>query len=624
MIALSTSLIPRSVLFGNPDHTAPRISPDGRMLAYLAPSDGLLSVWVRTLGRADDRVVARDPARPIRTVFWQGDGRHVLYLQDTDGGENYHLFQASLDGGEPRDLTEGAATTVGGGLFAVDHRFPTELLVGSNQRDESAFDAYRVDLTTGQSALVAQNPGDVVAWLNDHAFVVRAAVAQNADGSSRIDVRDDAASAWRTLDEFPFLDGAPHLVDFSPDGTQLYVITAKDANAARLVAYDLATGSVAVLAADPAYDVTSAYVDPATDRVVAAAILRERIEWITLVPDFEVDFAALRALHPGDLHIVDANADGNTLVVRYLVDTQPSAFFTYDRTTRTGSLLFYDQPALLDYTLAPMRPVVFPARDGLTIHGYLTRPAGSEQGPLPTVLYVHGGPWHRDRWGYEPVVQWLANRGYAVLQVNFRGSTGYGKDFLNAGNRQWAGTMRTDLLDARDWAVANGYADPERFAIVGGSYGGYAVLAALTFTPDAFTCGVDIVGVSNLRTFLASIPPYWTPMLAMLKERVGDDPAFLEAQSPLTHAADIRAPLLIGQGAHDPRVRQPESDQIVAAMRANGIPVTYIVFEDEGHGFAHPANSIRFFAAMESFLGKELGGGIEPPQPGEEIAPYLR
>jgi dipeptidyl aminopeptidase/acylaminoacyl peptidase len=619
----STPLVPRSVFFGNPENAEPRISPDGTMLAYLAPSDGVLSVWVRTLGRSDDRVVARDPERPIMAHFWQGDGRHVLYLQDRAGDENHHLFAAPLDGGAARDLTAEDGTTAGRTILAVDPRFPNELLIGWNRRDRTVSDVYRIDLEGGRAVLDTQNPGDVTAWVNDNAFVVRAAVVLNADGTSLIRVRDDATAPWRTLAEFGAVDGRPHVVAFSPDDTQLYVLSSKDANANRLLAYEIATGTAYSLAADAAYDVTSTFVDHASRELVATAVLRDRLEWTVLATRFEVDFAALRDAHPGDFKIVDASADGNLLVVRYVVDDGPTAFFTYDRAREESTLLFVGRPALADVALATMSPISFAARDGLEIHGYLTLPVDVEPHRLPTVLYVHGGPWYRDSWGYEPVVQWLANRGYAVLQVNFRGSTGYGKAFLNAGNREWAGAMRTDLLDARDWAVARGYSDPQRFGILGGSYGGYAVLAALTFTPDAFTCGVDIVGVSNLRTFLDSIPPYWKPMLSLLHERVGEDPEFLAAQSPLSRAADIRVPLLIGQGANDPRVRQHESDQIVAAMRENGIPVTYIVFEDEGHGFANPANRIRFFAAAESFLGEALGGRVEPPQPGEEIDAFL-
>jgi dipeptidyl aminopeptidase/acylaminoacyl peptidase len=310
--------------------------------------------------------------------------------------------------------------------------------------------------------------------------------------------------------------------------------------------------------------------------------------------------------------------------VHYQSDAQPDHFYAYDRSRRRASLLFCDRPKLLEYELAPTQPIAFAARDGLEIRGYLTLPVGVETRHLPTVLYVHGGPWYRDRWGYEPIVQWLANRGYAVLQVNFRGSTGYGKAFLNAGNREWAGAMRTDLLDAREWAIAQGYADPQRFAIFGGSYGGYAVLTALAWTPDAFTCGVDVVGPSDLRTFMDAIPPYWEPMRRMLTERVGEDPGFLKSQSPLFRASSIRAPLLIAQGANDPRVKQQESDQIVEALRKSGIPVEYLLFENEGHGLADSANLKRFTALAETFLARSLGGRLETPRPDEDFELFLR
>ncbi len=615
-------LIPRELLFGNPERVSPRISPDAKRLAYLAPSEGMLSVWVRTIGEHDDRVVARDPLRPISRIFWQGDSRHVLYLQDSKGNENYHLFSVDLEGGAPRELTPGERVKVE--PLDIDERFPTEALIASNARDERVFDVYRLNLNSGTEELDTQNPGDVGGWLNDNAFVVRAAHVQNVDGSSLIRVRDDAAASWRTLDEFSFEDGFGGPVAFSPDNRSLYVISAKDANAARLVRYDLSSGAKDIAAADPTYDVSNVYIDPASRKLVAVAVSRDRIEWTVLDPDFEADFAALRELHAGDIGIDGASADGDTMIVYYRSDSGPTAYFAFDRPTKRGTLLFYSRPALLERELAPMRPIAFAARDGLEIHGYLTLPVGIEPLKLPTVLLVHGGPWHRDQWGYDPYVQWLANRGYAVLQVNFRGSTGYGKAFLNAGNRAWAGAMRTDLLDARDWAVAEGYSDPERIAIMGGSYGGYAVLAAVTYTPEAFCCGIDIVGPSNLNTLLSSIPPYWETQRATFTKRMGDTEEFLNSQSPLFLADKIRVPLLIAQGANDPRVKQQESDQIVAAMRANHVPVTYVLFEDEGHGFADPANNKRFTAAAEAFLAKTLGGRVEPSRAGEEIEPFLR
>jgi dipeptidyl aminopeptidase/acylaminoacyl peptidase len=619
---MQDELIPRDVLFGNPERSHPRVSPDGTMLAYLAPSDAKMSAWVQTIGRDDARLVAHDPARPIPWIGWQGDGRHVLYLQDAGGNENFHLFQAGATGGGARELTPGE--NVRCMPLALDYRFPDEALVALNARNPALFDVHRVDFRTGAVSLDAENPGDVMGWLADHAFVVRAALAQGPNGSTLIRVRDDASAPWRVLDEIDSTDWMPQLVKFSPDNRALYAITAKGANASRLVRYDLSDGSCAVVFEDPRYDAGMPYVEPAGKKLVAASVLRERLDWHVLDESYAGTFASLRALHDGDFSIENASSDGNVLVVNYRCDNGPDRYYTFDRKANAGSLLFVDRPKLAGYTLAPMRPISFAARDGLQIEGYLTLPAGVEPRNLPAVLYVHGGPWHRDSWGYEDFVQWLANRGYAVLQANFRGSTGYGKAFLNAGNREFAGTMRTDLLDARDWAIAQGYADPKRFAILGGSYGGYAVLTALAFTPDAFTCGVDIVGPSNLNTLLATIPPYWELMRRIFHERMGEDPAFLESQSPLFKAAEIRAPLLIAQGANDPRVKQQESDQIVEALRKNDIPVTYIVFENEGHGFADPENNKRFTALAETFLAGTLGGKLQPPEPDEDFAPFLR
>ena len=526
-------LIPRALLFGDPEIRFPRISPDGTLLAYLAPHCGALSIWVRAIDapgdRTGDRVIAHDPACGIRWFEWQGDSGGVLYAQDRAGDENYHLFQAGLDGGPARDLTPGERVKVQG--LAVDPRLPGEVLVMTNQRDPSAFDVQRLDLATGTSQLDTRNPGGVDAWTDDR-LVVRAARVRRGDGGSTILVRDDADAPWRVLDEIDGDDGTPQLIAYSPAGDALYAITAKGAEAARLVRYDLATGATTPVVADPRHDVKYVAIDPATRELVAAAILRDRLTWTAIDPAFAVDLDALCALHPGDLGIVSASADGATLIANYLTDTSPIAYCTYDRRSRRGHLMFYIQPALCDHTLAPMQSIELPARDGLVLSGYLTLPVGLPPRQLPTVLYVHGGPWYRDRWGFDPVVQWLANRGYAVLQVNFRGSTGYGKAFVNAGDREWGGAMRTDLLDARDWTIAQGYADPARFAIMGASYGGYAVLTALAFTPDAFCCGVDIVGPSNLTTMLQSFPPYWKTLRAMFARRMGEDPELLAAHSP--------------------------------------------------------------------------------------------
>lgn len=619
---LKDGLIPRDVLFGNAERNQARISPDGTMLAYLAPSDGKMSVWVRTIGKDDDRLVAHDPARPIPWIGWQGDGRHVLFLQDSGGNENYHLFQVGLDASKAREMTPGE--NVRCTPLAIDPRFPFEALVSLNARNPALFDVCRLDFRSGALATEAENPGDVIGWLADHTLSVRACVAQIPDGSMEIRVRNDDRAQWRVLDTIASSDWIPDLLAFSPDNRSLYAISAKNANASRLVEYDLSAGTYRVVVEDRRYDVAGVYTDPSTDAVVAASVLRERLAWEVIDAEYEATFAALRALHDGDFTIDDGSADGNTMIVCYRSDVGPAHYYAFDRRTEQGTLLFVDRPRLFDYALAPMQPIAFDARDGLRIEGYLTLPFGARDRKVPAILFVHGGPWHRDRWGYNEMAQWLANRGYAVLQVNFRGSTGYGKAFLNAGNREWAGAMRTDLIDARDWAVKQGFADPDRFAIFGGSYGGYAVLTALTFTPEAFTCGVDVVGPSNLNTLLETIPPYWEPMRRVFYERMGEEPEFLNAQSPLFRAKDIRAPLLVAQGANDPRVKQAESDRIVRAMRQNQIPVTYIVFDNEGHGFANPDNNKRFTALAERFFAQTLGGKLQPPQPDEDFEPFLR
>lgn len=606
----SPALIPRSVLFADPEIAYAQLSPDGNMIAYLAPVEGKVGVWVRTAGQEDGRVVARDARRPIPWAQWQGDGKHVLYLQDSSGDENYHLFRVDLLGGEPTDLTpvDGARALP----LTVDFHFPNEGLVTLNARTPSLMDVHRVDFAAGSNSLDTENPGDVLLWLADNKLQVRAAVAQIAGGNFVIRVREDATSEWRVLDEIPFFDGRPRLVAFSPDNQCLSVITAKSANTDRLVEYDLRSGEVTTVFEDPEHDVVRVYIAPDTRVIGAVGVLGEKLVWTPLSDSMALAFKSFEALDGSEVSIAPGAETGDPLILQYQSDTSPEKYFLYSRETCHATLLFHSRPNLLSYTLAAMKPVAFPARDGLRLSGYLTLPVGLEPQGLPTVLYVHGGPWHRDRWGFDPVVQWLANRGYAVLQVNFRGSTGYGKAFLNAGNREWAGAMRTDLLDARDWAVAEGYADPARCAIFGMSYGGYATLTALAWTPDAFRCGIDVVGPSDLTTFLASIPPYWEPMRKLLETRVGDEDGFLKSQSPLYRVSSISAPLLIAQGANDPRVKKRESDQIVQALRDNGREVEYLVYENEGHGLAHQENLQHFAKVAETFLARHLNGRAEP------------
>ncbi|MDB4887988.1 MAG: peptidase prolyl oligopeptidase [Gemmatimonadetes bacterium] len=606
----ASPLIPREVLFGNPQRTSPDISPDGRQVAYLAPVNGVLNIWVRTLGRSDDHPVTSDTKRGIRSYFWQFDSRHLLYAQDVGGDENWRVYQTNVASRSTVDLTP--FEKVRADIVGYERSHPTTLLVQLNRRDPRVFDVYRIDLATRAVTLDTRNPGDVASWQADHTLAVRAAQASTPDGGAIVRVRNNAGAPWRELMRWGGDETLGGIMGWSADNRALLVATSLGVNAARLLSVDAATGRQRVVVEDPHFDVGGIITNPRTDALEAVAVARQRQEHEFIDSRLASDFAALRRVSGGDVAALSRSLDDRRWIVTMRTDDAPIAYYLYDRPTQHATLLFSSRPALDQYRLAKMQPVEFRARDGMTLYGYLTTPAGTSATGLPMVVLVHGGPWGRDQWGYNGTVQWLANRGYAVMQVNFRGSTGYGKQYVNAGDRQWAGAMRTDLLDGKEWAVRRGVADPARVCIMGGSYGGYATLAALAFSPDAFTCGVDIVGPSNLNTLLKSIPPYWSTMMSTFNRRMGDTEALLTAQSPLFKAGQITAPLLVGQGANDPRVNRAEADQIVDALRRNGRTVEYYVFPDEGHGFARPENNKAFNAASERFLAQWLGGRAEP------------
>jgi dipeptidyl aminopeptidase/acylaminoacyl peptidase len=601
-----TQLIPREVLFGNPERTSPQISPDGTQVGYLAPVEGVLNVWIRTLGKSDDRAVTADKHRGIRNFLWQYDNKHILYTQDVGGDENWRLYQTDIASKQTRDLTPFEKVRVD--IVAYDWKLPDTILVQMNQRDAKVFDVHRVDLKTGKIVLDTENPGDVAGWQADNALQIRAAQVQTPEGGTIVRVRDGSESPWHELIKWGPDETFGNVVGFTPDNKALWVTTSLDVNAARLLEIDVATGKQKVTAQDPQFDVSGTVNNPKTNALEAVSFTKQRTEYEFIDPNVKADFEVLKKVHEGDIDGISADLDDTKWIVDYVSDNAPVYWYLYDRASRQATLLFSNRPALEKYTLSPMKPIEFAARDGMKLYGYLTTPAAMDPKNLPMVVFVHGGPWGRDVWGFNGYAQWLANRGYAALQINFRGSTGYGKQYVNAGDRQWAGAMHTDLLDGKDWAIKEGVADPKRVCIMGGSYGGYATLAGVAFSPDAFACGVDIVGPSNLNTLLKTIPPYWSTLLSTFHKRMGDSEEFLNAQSPL-----FKAPLLIGQGANDPRVNKAESDQIVAAMRKNHEPVEYYVFPDEGHGFARPENRMAFNAATEEFLAKYLGGRFEPP-----------
>ena len=608
-------VIPRDVLFGNPERSQPRLSPDGQRLAWLAPDKkNVLQVWVKTVGKDDDKIVTADKKRGIRQYWWAEDSKTILYLQDNDGDENFHVYGADLASGNVRDYTPFQG--IRAEIVDVHPDFPNQVLVQMNLRDRAVMDVHRVNLETGGLALDTQNPGDVAGWGTDAKFQVRAAQVSTADGGTEIRVRDDAKSPWKTLlkvgpDEILNFEG------FSADGKTAYLTSSIGSDTARLVARDIATGTEKVVASSNEVDAGDVLIQPRTHVVQAVSFEPGRRTWKVLDPSIQPDFDAIAKLNPGDFAVVNRTTADDAWLVGFTSDRGPISWYKWERAGRKGTLLFTAQPKLEGLPLAEMKPVVIKSRDGLNLNSYLTLPVGLTPKNLPLVLFVHGGPWGRDNWGYNPWPQWLANRGYAVLQVNYRASTGFGKKFLNAGNRQWGLKMHDDLIDAAKWAEAQGIADPKRVAVFGGSYGGYAALAAAAFTPDFFACNVDIVGPSNLKTLIGAVPPYWKPIRSMFDLRMGnvDDPKDAELihnASPLFRADKITKPLLIGQGANDPRVNVKESEQIVDAIEKNKGSVTYVLYPDEGHGFARPENRIDFNARAEKFLGACLGGRYEP------------
>jgi dipeptidyl aminopeptidase/acylaminoacyl peptidase len=625
-----TDLISRAILFGNPERANVQISPDGKLIAWLAPRDGVLNIHVAPVGKLDQaRPITSDKARPIRQYFWTHDGAHLLYQQDAAGDENFHVFRTTADGGEVADLTpyKGARASV----LGVSEKKPKTVLVGINDRDPKLMDVYSIDLATGKRTLVYENKEGFASFSIDPNLELRLAAKIDPSGTTQLHVRK--GGAWVAWDQIPYEDSEtsrPLWLD--PTGKTLYASDSRDRDTAAFYAIDLATKKKTLLVEDAKVDLGNVIVHPTKRTPQAASFTHDKTRWQVLDKAIQPDVDAIAKLAAGgEWWISSRSLDDKAWIVGTSSDVTPASYYLWDRAKHAGAFLFSSQPALPSDQLARMHPLVIEARDGMKLQSYLTLPRaadpdgdGKANAPVPMVLWVHGGPWGRDVWGFNRNAQLFANRGYAVLQVNFRGSTGFGKAFINAADLQWGKTMHDDLLDAVAWAVKSSTAPRDKICIGGGSYGGYATLVGVTMTPDVFACGVDIVGPSNINTLLKSIPPYWAPMVARFKKRVGDydtpeGKAALEAASPLTHAAAIRRPLLIAQGANDPRVKQAESEQIVAAMKQHRLPVTYVVFPDEGHGFARPENNIAFSAVMEAFLSAHLGG-FYLPATAEELA----
>jgi dipeptidyl aminopeptidase/acylaminoacyl peptidase len=616
-----TPVIPRSALFGNPERTQARLSPDGRYISFIAPRDGVLNVWLAERGKLDDaKPITNDQKRGIRQHYWAYDNKHVLFRQDEGGDENWHLYSVDVVTGAQKDLSP--IKGVRAELLGLSWKKPGKVAVGMNDRAPEWHDAYEVDITTGVRTLIERNTQEFGDYDLDLELKPRLALKQTAEGS---ELFRKAGGKWVSLLKIGQEDSlTTNTIDIEGSGATALMQSSVGRDKAALVRVELATGKQTVLGASDQADVDTVWANPRTLAPQAYTVNYLKPEIVVLDQSVQKDVAALeKAL--GDGYAVTNRTLDDSLWTVVTDDAQaPATAYLYDRKAGTVTKLFEQRPALAGAALVPMQSLELKARDGLTLVSYLSLPPGSDENgdgrpenPVPLVLNVHGGPWGRDTYGFDNEHQWLANRGYAVLSVNFRASTGFGKAFVNAGNKQWGATMHDDLLDAVKWAVDEKITTPDKVAIYGGSYGGYATLAALTMTPDAFACGVDIVGPSNLNTLLASIPAYWKSFFEELALRVGDPRTeegkkLLTERSPLTHAGEIKKPLLIGQGANDPRVKRAESDQIVQAMKEKGIPVTYVLYPDEGHGFARPNNRTSFYAVAEGFLSQCLGGRYEP------------
>jgi dipeptidyl aminopeptidase/acylaminoacyl peptidase len=614
-------LLPRKVIFGNPERAAPFISPDGSKIIFTAPVDGVMNVWVSPI---DDlsaaKPITHGKQRPIWKYWWARNGTHVLYLQDQRGNENFHVYAVDIAKGTTKDLTP--YKNVRAEVISPSYKRPNEILVGLNNRDPRWHDTWLINVVTGKAKLVLKNEGFAAVYADSN-LNVRLAAKPRPDGGQELFRRDGAK--WTSFTTIPGDDSlTTEALYFGPDDKTVYMFDSRGRDKRTLTSVDLQTGESTIIGEPDKSDVAETLYDPVTMEMLAYATEYERMSWKPLKPGLKADIAYLDKQVTGYWSVLSQSRDGNLWTLWIDNTGEPIKFGLYDRKKRTLKTLFGARPTLEDTQLPKMSARVIKARDGLELVSYVTLPNGADKDddgipskPLPMVLNVHGGPWGRDSFAYSPPAAWLANRGYAVLSVNFRGSTGFGKSFVNAGDKEWAGKMHDDLIDAVDWAIASGIAKKDKIAIYGGSYGGYATLVGMTFSPEKFACGVDIVGPSNLSTMMANLPAYWAPFIEEFKRRVGDPTTpegrkLLKDRSPLFRAGKIQRPLLIAQGANDPRVKQSEADQIVRVMTRKRLPVTYVLYSDEGHGFARSENRLSFFAISEQFLAQCLGGRAEP------------
>ena len=623
-------LIDRELFFSDPEISGAQLSPNGQFIAFQKPLDGVVNIWVKGIDEPMEaaRPVTEDANSPIMIYFWSADGRYILYAQDADGNENFRLYAVEPEvigeaGVGARDLTPMENVTAQ--IYAVPKETPNQIVIGLNDREAQVHDVYRLDLQTGDRTLLIQNDGTIAGWAVDLEGNVRLAYRQSSEnGQEILKVEENGAL---TPIYTCSLEETCEISRFHANGQQIYLKTNRNVDLAQLELLDATTGETELVESDPEgqVDFGGALFSPATDELVATSYVGDRVRVYPQSAEWSADLAFLQAQLPDDeLSIESVTYDDKLALVGAYSDINPGSMYLFDRDARTLEKLYDAVPELPSQNLATTQPIRYQARDGVDIPAYLTLPQGVAPENLPVIVFPHGGPWGRDNWGYSPVAQFYANRGYAVLQPNFRGSAGYGKAFLNAGNQQWGtGVMQHDVTDGAQYLIEEGIADPERVGIMGFSYGGYATLAGLAFTPERYAAGASVVGPSSLITLMENIPPYWMPIRDSMSLRVGDpnDPSDrdrLESQSPLFFADSIQAPLLVVQGANDPRVLQQESDQIVKALRDLGRPVEYLVALDEGHGFRKEINALAMTAALERFFAEHLGGRYQP-----EMSPEL-
>ena len=599
-------LIPLKDFFRNPVKVGYSLSPNGEYLAFMQPWENRLNVFVEKIGSGQATRVTSAKERDIAGYAWKGDSR-IVYIQDTGGDENYRLYAVGIDGSNPKDLTP--FEKVRAQIIDRLEQNENEILVGLNKRVKQVFDVYRINVNTGEMQMIAENPGNYTGWATDWDGKLRIAVTTDGVNSTLL-FRNNETEKFAPLVTTSFKETIAPLL-FTPDNRQLYVATNIGRDKTAIVKYDPETKKeVEKIFEHPEVDVTTLLSSRKRRAITGASFTTDKTQYFFLDKqraDLQKDLE--RRLPGYEVRLNGCNREEDKCLVRTFTDRSRGAYYFYDLKSKDFRKLADVSPWLNDKDLAPMKPIKYQSRDGLTIHGYLTLPKGVAARNLPVVVNPHGGPWYRDSWGYNPEVQFLANRGYAVLQMNFRGSTGYGRKFWEASFKQWGKAMQDDITDGVQWLIKQGIADPKRIAIYGGSYGGYATLAGVTFTPDLYAAAVDYVGVANMFTFMKTIPPYWKPFLDMFHEMVGDpekDKAMMEAVSPVMHADKIKTPLFIAQGAHDPRVNKAESDQMVEALKKRGVDVEYMVKDNEGHGFHNEENRFDFYGAMEKFLDKHL------------------